>query len=274
MITACDFINTVIIALNEAGGYIWGYAGQVHTAQKQSSATRDTTVRYGAQWVGRRCWDCSGLIAWAFAQYGESIYHGSDTQYRQYCSAKGALKNGARADGLPLRPGTAVFLCRDGNMHHVGVYIGGGRVVEAKSTLCGVVESDIGCWDNWGELRDVDYSGDAAIDPRPMLRPGMKGDAVKELQQFLAERGADCAADGVFGPKTYAALRRYQRSAGLPETGTAEIGPDGLVPPAAPAAESGEDRDAYLLLLRGDRGAMTALQKQHGGVLYRECDPQ
>ena len=37
--------------------------------------------------------DCSGLFVKAYRDQGASIYHGSNTIYRKYCSEKGKLTN-------------------------------------------------------------------------------------------------------------------------------------------------------------------------------------
>ena len=115
----------------EKWGYIWGGTGQVHTQRAQDSATRAQTIRYGQQWVGRRVADCSGLFWWAYKQLGGYMYHGSNTMWRKYAAAKGALQGGKRTDGQPLKPGTAVFLTKGSDRHHVGLYVGDGKVIEA-----------------------------------------------------------------------------------------------------------------------------------------------
>ena len=38
---------------------------------------------------------------------------------------------GKRTDGQPLKPGTAVFLTKGSDRHHVGLYVGDGKVIEA-----------------------------------------------------------------------------------------------------------------------------------------------
>ena len=48
--------------------------------------------------------DCSGLFVKAFRDQGGSIYHGSNSIYRKYCSEKGKLTSVSQ-----LRVGMAVF---------------------------------------------------------------------------------------------------------------------------------------------------------------------
>lgn len=214
MITVNDVVNSAYIPYREKAGYIWGYSGGVWTAEAQKAATRDMTVKYGSRWIGRRCWDCSGLWVWIFKLYGMSIYHGSNTIWKQYCTAKGEIKNGRKESGEAILPGSAVFLYRkaDNNRHHIGVYVGNGRVIEAKGTINGVVMSDISKWDEWGEIKGVDYTGEVVIDVATTIRAGCKGDAVKRLQEQLNMLGFNCGeADGSFGNKTLQAVKEFQQ---------------------------------------------------------------
>lgn len=225
MIRAADLITLFQQARSERWGYIWGKSGQVWTQASQDAATREQTVKWGQKWVGKRVADCSGLFVWAYKQLGTSIYHGSNTIWHKYTVAD---RRGEVSTLTSIRPGTAVFQRResDNNRHHIGLYIGGGKCIEAKGTYYGVVESTLGQWAEWGELADVDYSGvayEAYAMPKPTLRKGDKGDAVKYLQELLnAEYPNEViAVDGIFGSGTQAAVRAYQHDHGL--------NPDGIV---------------------------------------------
>jgi peptidoglycan DL-endopeptidase RipA len=72
--------------------------------------------------------DCSGLALWAWAQVGVSLPHYSGYQYR----------SGVHISRGNLRPGDLVFWAYNtadpGSIHHVAIYIGGGRVVQAPQT--------------------------------------------------------------------------------------------------------------------------------------------
>ena len=71
-------------------------------------------------------------------------------------------------------------------------------------------------------------AGGEAQGSRPVLRRGMEGDAVEELQRLLAAAGYTLAIDGDFGPATEAIVRSAQQARGLVA--------DGIVGPATWAA--------------------------------------
>ena len=54
----------------------------------------------------------------------------------------------------------------------------------------------------------------------PVLKRGMKGEAVRALQAQLVGYGYPITVDGSFGPKTEEAVKQYQREHGLKEDGS------------------------------------------------------
>lgn len=52
-----------------------------------------------------------------------------------------------------------------------------------------------------------------------LLKIGSRGQAVKELQQLLAQRGYNLAVDGVFGPNTETLVKDFQKKVGLTADG-------------------------------------------------------
>ena len=244
MIKPADLIAKFKKALQEKWGYIWGTAGVLWTKAKQDELNKTTDEsremgrKYGAKWIGHMVADCSGLFSWAFKQLGGYMYHGSNTMWDKYCSAKGELSNGKRTDGKTLRPGTAVFTYNKTkkNRGHVGLYIGDGWVIEAQGTKAGVVKSSITLakWVEWGELKGVDYGADSSsngdsaastpannvlpVDAEPTLKMGMKGEYVTILQTKLKNKGYDLGkygVDGSFGNATLAAVKAFQKDHGL-----------------------------------------------------------
>ena len=57
----------------------------------------------------------------------------------------------------------------------------------------------------------------------PVLRKGVKGTPVSDLQQILGEAGFSVTVDGVFGTETETAVIRFQGSKGLSSDGV--VGP-------------------------------------------------
>lgn len=233
MISAIDLRNAFRQALDEKWGYIWGTRGQTWTQKQQDAATRDMTIKYGSKWIGRKVADCSGLFVWAYKLYNESIYHGSNTIFNKYCSETGPV-----AGVVKIRTGTAVFQNSDGKRGHIGLYIGGGMCIEAKGTQHGVVSSPLSVWDEWGTLKQVDYSNTIVetfgIIPLETLTKGAKGELVKYLQRALAKYGIK--DDGIFGDDTLSAVRAFQHDNGL--------SPDGKVGPKTwPAVKAAYEDD-------------------------------
>ena len=66
--------------------------------------------------------DCSGLTMWAWSHAGVSLPHSSEMQYA-------VLPHVAQSD---LQPGDLVFFYSP--IHHVGIYVGGGQMIDAPHT--------------------------------------------------------------------------------------------------------------------------------------------
>ncbi len=280
-IQASDLIAKFQQAIDEQWGYIWGTAGVMWTEARQraiettTDADRDSARKSGSKWIGHRVADCSGMFYWAFKQLGGYMYHGSNTMWDKYCTAKGKLSGGKRTDGQALRPGTAVFCFNEktGRRSHVGLYIGGGYVIEASGTLTGVIKSQVSNkkWEEWGELKGVtfdqggeDVMPEPSTDSRPTLRRGSKGEYVRQLQEMLVVRGYDVGSagiDGDFGKATQAAVTRFQLDNGLAM--------DGIVGPAtwAMLGKAQETTVLYTVTISGlTKDQATALLHQFPGA--------
>jgi peptidoglycan DL-endopeptidase CwlO len=75
---------------------------------------------------GPSAWDCSGLTMKAYASVGITLPHSSAAQYN----------SGRRISASALQPGDLVFYYSP--IHHVGIYIGGGMIVNAANPGAGV----------------------------------------------------------------------------------------------------------------------------------------
>ncbi len=77
---------------------------------------------YGA--AGPNAYDCSGLVMWAYAHAGISLPH----------SAAGQYGYGTHVSESQFEPGDLVFYDEGGGIGHVGIYVGGGEMIDANHT--------------------------------------------------------------------------------------------------------------------------------------------
>lgn len=278
MIKTADLIGKFQYALAEQWGYIWGTAGVKWTAVRQEELEKTTDSdraqgrKYGSRWIGHMVADCSGLFSWAFKKLDGTMYHGSNTMYLKYCTDKGELKAGRRTDGRALKPGTAVFVWNGKTYSHVGLFIGDGKVIEAASTLKGVICSKVtdSKWTYWGELKDVDYSEtgeEEKTEPmKPTIKKGSKGEYVAMAQNLLMQKGYDLGkwgADGDFGSQTEKAVKEFQKDHGLKA--------DGIVGPATWAALEEQGTNLYTVTIpHVPKFKAEALVKDYAGASMKE----
>lgn len=157
--TGYDIVRAARNILDEGCGYIWGTSGEVWTAAKQAAATREMTVKYGAKWIGRRVYDCAGLVKAILRDAGISFPGGTNSQWKgDYWKEKGTLS----ADQLAaLPPGALLYKYNSSDgYYHVGIYEGDGSVIEARGTQSGVIRSDAKGWTHYGLLKMIDYSSE------------------------------------------------------------------------------------------------------------------
>jgi cell wall-associated NlpC family hydrolase len=126
---------------DDGGGGGGGGGGGSYTGPPPSvspgaaGAVQAARSRIGApyQWAGSGpdVFDCSGLTSWAWAQAGRGLPHSSRAQYS-------ATRRVALSD---LQPGDLVFY--GSPIYHVGLYTGGGMMVDAPHTGAYVSERSI-----------------------------------------------------------------------------------------------------------------------------------
>jgi cell wall-associated NlpC family hydrolase len=95
-------------------------SGRAGVAVKAAYAQLGKPYQWGAS--GPNSFDCSGLTMWSWGKAGVSLPHSSQAQY-------GSGPHVSRGD---LQPGDLVFF--GSPIHHVGIYIGGGRMISAPHT--------------------------------------------------------------------------------------------------------------------------------------------
>lgn len=218
------------------------------TKQYPSHYTSSRMAQYKADIAaGRKCCDCVGLIkGYYWAREDGSQQYGLDG--RPDKGAEGMFKASkvkGKINTLPEIPGLLLY-----SPGHVGVYIGGGYAIEARGFNYGVVKTKVSqrSWTHWYQCPYIDYITTAPVDPLPskdenvtpppsehnadtarllQYRKGAKmlhGEDVLQVQNRLIKLGLDPGkADGIYGPITEKAVRKFQEAANL------EI--DGIVGP-------------------------------------------
>jgi|GEM_PF-5906045 len=158
-------------ALNEEWGYFYGSFGQVATQNLLDSKAKQypsvynsrlydgrTVYQHAQQWLGRRVVDCIGLMKgylwWDSGingpKYDSKTDKGANSTYNE-ATKKGAIET------IPETHGVLVW--RDG---HIGVYVGNGKVIEARGTAYGVVETNLfeRSWTGWCYYKNMSYKTD------------------------------------------------------------------------------------------------------------------
>jgi len=137
--------------------------------------------------IGKRTFDCVGLIKgfiWWNNSKNSPIYNGNQDVsaggMRERCKQHGPMST------LPEIPGTLVFI----GGRHVGVYIGNGKVIEAKGFDYGCVMTDVhkGQWDSWGMCPYIKYvpsPGDIPITKTPVKPPVVKPPEKPVFKPFM-----------------------------------------------------------------------------------------
>ena len=151
--------------------YWYGTFGQTGTAALYAVKKKDYPKYYN--WTGtpydnfpsqygKRVHDCVGLIKgylWSETPTSTPKYNGgqdkSANTMRSVCKEKGDIGT------MPDVPGVLVFM-----NGHVGVYIGGGYVIEARGHEYGVVKTVLKSrpWKWWGKCPWIDYSDSSATE--------------------------------------------------------------------------------------------------------------
>ena len=91
--------------------------------------------------AGPSAFDCSGLTMMAWAQAGVALPHSSSAQY----------SSGQHVSEADLQPGDLVFYYSP--ISHVGMYIGGGKIVNAENPSVGIKVTDLHAMPYVGAVR-------------------------------------------------------------------------------------------------------------------------
>lgn len=201
-------------------------------------------ARYGdAAYAGP--WDCAEFVTWGAYQLTGKLYGcvGGDTVETAdaYSGAWAAEARRGPLVGLPVEEAIgvagAVLIRRPaaGVIGHVAVSTGDGGTVEAHSRRLGVTTARVAGrrWDAAALIPGVEYRA-AIASPVPayeppavilrLTRPMQRGALVQRVQIALLKAGHHPGVpDGIYGPRTQAAVIAYQQQEGLLVDG--EVGP-------------------------------------------------
>lgn len=162
---ATDLVTYAVHAWESGWGYVWGTYGNVLTesllAYKVSQypdgvGNHENFIR--AHWLGGRTTDCVGLIkgySWLSPETMTIDYgtHGMPDigANQMYYTAR----ESGPISTMPDIPGLAVW-----HEGHIGVYIGGGQVIEAMGTKYGVVKTELAKrnWTHWLKIPYINYN--------------------------------------------------------------------------------------------------------------------
>ncbi len=124
-----------------------------------SGEIRRSMIEYAAQFVGNPyVWggtsltkgaDCSGFVQSIYKQYGYTLPRVACDQ-AQY---------GVKIPVEDALPGDLIFYAKDGYVHHVVMYAGEGKTIEAMSSKAGIVQADVREGDAVWATRILDDNG-------------------------------------------------------------------------------------------------------------------
>ena len=245
------FVRQIGEACDRKDGYIMGATGQNPRKWKKDSWWFNQYRKHPKQYDkalywrahAARVWDCNGLAEGLYKDYAAtSIDTRARYNYQHWCDPKGRglIPPKFRVAGAAVFWGDSAS-----DIHHVAFLYkpvkaddpqGDWYLIEARGVMFGVVKTRLLSRkpDFWGWMtRYFDYAeaGEAAPPAAHLgdriLKNGMSGEDVKELQTDLIRLGYDLGrygADGDFGDATEEAVKQFQRDRKLEVDG--EAGPD------------------------------------------------
>jgi len=185
-------------------------------------------------------YDCSSFAIEAYQQAGLPLKeHGANYTGDMYaafrsCGFEDVTRSVDLNNGAGLRYGD-VLNSHNAGKQHAALYAGGGNIIHARSSEGNTQTGDqsgneiriqpyYGPWDH--VLRYAKESPAPTPPPSPrrkILKQGMIGDDVRELQEKLNKLGYNVTIDGIYGIKTFIAVCAFQEDHGIEVDG--EAGP-------------------------------------------------
>lgn len=174
------------------------------------TAARLPTVK---KYIGKATTDCHGLIEWFVREQSGQAYDTTADAAYTAAKIKGAIKT------IPELPGICVRY-----QGHVGVYIGGGYVVEARGFNYGVCITALKSrpWTHWYKHPQITYADTTLPAPSPAkVSKTTDRYSIVWLQLMLNKQlaagyitGKALVVDGAYGSKTAAAAAAYWQKKG------------------------------------------------------------
>lgn len=180
----------------------------------------------GCKYQGKLAFDCAQLTRRAAEKAGLSLLSGARSQFLK---VNWLIK--AKIEGLPF--GQVAFLYRvrpDGTVPHTGIALGDGTFIHAKGHGDGVLRESLKAypWTHFAVLRgqseitENDSPFKAEIEQFKAIKIVVgkslpRGENVQKVQERLLKLGYDIGAsgaDGIFGRKTEAAFKVWQKTSG------------------------------------------------------------
>lgn len=173
-------------------------------------------------------YDCSSFAIEAYQQAGLLLKeHGANYTGDMYaafrsCGFADVTRSVDLNSGDGLRFGD-VLLSHNSAKQHAALYAGNGQVVHARTSEGNTQTGDQSgneirvqpYYGSWDHVLRYTKEGAAPASPavkRRILKQGMSGDDVKELQEKLNKLGYDVTVDGKYGTKTFVAVAKFQEA--------------------------------------------------------------
>lgn len=179
--------------------YVYGAKGEVLTKSKFEWLKKTypgKVLSSDSSKIGKVCTDCSGLVSWCTGKIRNS------SEYKNKAKKVYPISSISAA---PI--GAAVW-----HQGHIGIYIGGGEIIEAMGSKYGVVKTKVTSrnFTHWFLICDIEYKKDA---DNKKYYPQYKGstvsivDALKSLglDSSFSYRSKIAAANCISGYKGTAA---------------------------------------------------------------------
>jgi len=154
MATVREFLDLIISKIG--CGYVWGSQGEILTKELLNKliGIHGKSHYYFAnfsveKWIGFQVFDCSGLQVWALQQLGILNNSQDYTASGLYYNLCNPIKK------EELKAGDLVF-SGDSNITHVGVYISNNKIIHARGSFYGVVETALfDSFNKFGRLKNL-----------------------------------------------------------------------------------------------------------------------